>query len=93
MSFGLSSVLSPCESPLNDRFVIMRHLRNFYMNSLNDLTFERASIPRRSEPPSSLRCGIVIISGTMVGIKLILQIFQNNLKYLNLKSSLSELAD
>lgn len=38
-------LLSPCESPLNDRFVIMRHLRNFYMNSLNDLTFERASAP------------------------------------------------
>lgn len=26
---------------LNDRFVIMRHLRNFYMNSLNDLALER----------------------------------------------------
>lgn len=71
MSCRWFRLLSPCESLLNDRFVIMRHLRNFYMNSLNDLTFERASILTMRAAPS-LRCGIVIISATTVSIQLIL---------------------
>lgn len=71
MSCRWFRLLSPCESLLNDRFVIMRHLRNFYMNSLNELTFERASILTMRAAPS-LRCGIVIISATTVSIQLIL---------------------